>query len=376
MKGFRKMAKITWKYYLAVFLTMMMLVVCDSIFICKDNKIAFMGSGVENQIQEQMSKTTIDATQSWLYTKNLSEAIDDKGTGLTFSGYFMTLVGIIVILCGRNIAFADCRTREFQMTWPVKNTVKILYDYIATLAIILAGGIMQTIFLIVSQTRYNDAVLRIMTERGIMSGTDNIIEAINSELLIYMGTYMLFIVLGYTWIYLSMTLAKNPMFGIVSALITWGSVYFAVDHIRYGIISYFVERNGLVVYEEGNSNVLYGIIESILYPPDYFWGFNGVAYAQGGYSYQHALVVLVLVLLAMLFALLVIAKKRELSKGRFFCVPCADYTFSFLIGVVVTLGLEDYIGYKSVIVGIAVVLIMIGKFHLVSKQSSNQWEVK
>ena len=125
MKGFQKFVKQSWRFYLIVLIIVLFLVICDSVYICRDERIAFTGKNIEQQLAEELDKAEQKQQDTAVLPKgaDLYRTIEDKAGNKTIMGFIMTIIGITIFLGVRQYYFADTRAAEFMETLPEHGNV-------------------------------------------------------------------------------------------------------------------------------------------------------------------------------------------------------------------------------------------------------------
>ncbi len=387
MKSFRRLWNESRRFYLCVLAIVAIFVFADCMWICIDNNVSLLKSEVVQVVQNVLSE---ENGAAMLENRYLSLEYTIIHNGAEF-GLFLTMVGVIGLLFAREIAFTDIRTLEFRCTWPMKNWVREMYDYVAMLGAILFGVLLQTVILLFVQNRYNHLLVEVLAEQGITSKvTDAMVEG-NQYLLIGMSYYLIAIVVSYTWISLGMSLAKNPIVGAIISVVVkvllqlvWGSLGWTVianltsdaaptqSAYYYNDLAYYIESIGdyLLIYE------------------DFFYSVDVSSGTIGGYeetfTVTHWLVTQGIFWVLLMIGIVVCAKKKDLAKGKLLYFPVLGYPLGILVGLGVFVFCVDWFFYNTSIIGLLVVIILsvassIGTCllcHPFSKSQSVRLEVK
>lgn len=379
MKGFQKFVKQSWRFYLIVLIIVLFLVICDSVYICRDEKIAFTGKSIEQQITEQLDKAEQKQQDTAALPQGvcLYSIVEDKANNMEIMGFIMTIIGIMIFLGARQYYFADTRAAEFIGTLPVKKRSLVLYDYFSMLAVILIGGLVQAGILLGCQNRYNRAVVRFWEQRSAGVPEDNMVSLFNDRLLLYMGIYFLFILLVYTWIYIWMTVTRNPIAGEVISLFLYGGCCIAEGFFAWTMFPV----NSYGIY--GDMTRYYDIvdmIETLMSPRAFMENLDEVSGTVAGNNTWMMLALVGLVVLAGIVLLIIVSARRELSRGKLFYFSALNYLFAVLSGIILFAWLADdflydYAGLALVtgILGAVVIYILVRPD---SGKKSVQWEVK
>lgn len=371
MKGFQKFVKQSWDFYLTALLIVLFLVICDSVYICREEGVAFTGKSIEQQVKSELAqdKGAGNIRETLLEGNKLCRAIEDKADSASVMGYYITILGIMVLLAARKYYFTDIRAAEFMETLPVKKSSRVLYDYLSMFAVILAGGLVQAGILLGCQSRYSHAVSAVLGQEG---------NTANDRLLLYMGIYFLFLWLAYTWIYLAMTVTRNPIAGeVIFVLLYWGG-WFVEDYlgwkVGYGVYSGTVDD--MLEY-----NMWYRV-EAFMSPGTFLEELDVATGTVAGNNMWMMTGIVVLLILLGIGLLVMAAGKRDLSRGKLFYFPVLDYLFAVASGAILSAWLADMVFYNYNYEGIALVVGIIGGFlifrlvHPASVKKSAGWEVK
>ena len=379
MKGFQKFVKQSWRFYLIVLIIVLFLVICDSVYICRDEGIAFTGKSIEQQLTEKLNKAEQkqQGTAALPQGVYLYSIIEDKASNVTIMGFIMTIIGIMILLGVRQYYFTDTRAAEFMETLPVKKRSLVMYDYFSMLAVILIGGLVQAGILLGCQNRYNAAVVRVWEQRSAGVPEDNIVSMSNDRLVLYMGIYFLFILLVYTWIYIWMTVTRNPIIGEVISLFLYGGCHIAEEFFAWTMFpvnSYGMDDNLMNYYDTIN------YIEMFMSPSAFLENLDEVSGTAAGYNMWMMLALVGLAVLAGIGLLMIVSARRELSRGKLFYFSLLDYPFAVLLGIILFAWLADgflyyYAGLALAIGCLAAVAVFI-LVHPDSGKRSVRWEVK
>ncbi len=379
MKDFHKLSKATGKLYPAMFLAAVLCMLINTVYLCIDSTGIKVGQSIEQTITTSVNEEKAKNTdQSYTLPEqglDLSEAIRDKGRDLL--GFISAMAGIIFLLVIREISMNDRRTREFELTLPVKKSALVMHEYWFFFILITSMTLLQGVILAVFQKHYNDVWVR-------MSGI-KAPEGFNSipteKLYIYIAFYTVSLLMGFTWIYLGMTICRNSLLGGVISIGTWvGSILIYADsgyQIVYILMDAFVEScpgsansAGNVVsysdhaFELWNSKCFFidNFIESILsvcsrfdYIGDLIEADTSINGVVGGYQdvydfvpYNITLAKYMVILCTILVIGIVLiglaARKRQLSDGgRFSYFAIADYLFALFCGGIWLTFLNEFI---------------------------------
>lgn len=381
MSTFRKLTRESWQFYTGVAVIVLLLVICDSVYICRDANIEFTAKGAEQQLQERIAEAKLAGTTFQVpeYGVDLTSSIEDKADNAELMGFIITIAGIIIMLIARKFYYMDIRAEEFQRTLPVKERSTAMYDYLCMLGIILMGTLVQGAILITGQTCYNRNMMQLAQEYSVGTMQTDAVALANEYLLIYMVCYLLFVLMLYTWIYLGMTIAKNPIIGAVLSVVNWCGLW----ELYY----YFFE-----MYSVNEMYVkISAFVESFFSPSDFFYyleletGTLSSTSVEGsnlnGNSIWINICVMVAALIIGVIFIYVLSGKRELSKGKLFYFPILDYPFAFLCGGLVFFFLNEGVlwyldGLVASGIGFVAAVVICLWIHPFSKKKSEKWEVK
>ncbi|MCM1159425.1 MAG: hypothetical protein NC300_11945 [Bacteroidales bacterium] len=361
MKNFRVLTKESGRFCLAALAVMLFLMLCDAVYILRDNRIALTGQKTDQMIRELIEKEQGQDTEKILQTvgqgKSLEGVINDKAEG----GFLVILLGIMVMLGAKEFYYMDIRAQEYRRTLPVKTVYRVLYGYFSMLGILLVGLLAQGVILLICQNHYNRTVMNLL---GSTAGVpENMVSANGGRFLQYAGIYLLFIVLVYTWMYLGMTLTKNPIAGMaVSLYIWWGCCMLEDEAAEY------------VILAETAESVTF-------YPAEFFWNLNmEEKMLADRYPLDSVIVLLVVSLLVMIALIALAGGEQELSGGKLFYFPVLDYPFAAFSGIVVFMVLVNSICYWcpkiAVIAGLAATVFIWWLLHPQRGKKAECWEVK
>lgn len=370
MAGFIKMTKETWKFYLTVFAIVLFLVMNNTVLICRENNSVYGGKMFRYSMDEDSARE-FTKKNDISFGKNLTEVYVDKVDNYEWLGYIATIMILIVILMAKQFVFIDQRTKEFQISLPVKQLTQVMHDYLFILGILFLGEGIQGGFFLAYQTCYNRKVLETAKMFSISEVNGGMITEANERLLAYMGMYFLFLLIAYTWIYLWMFLTKNPIIGVVAAIGIWWCTYLLLDVIIWNCIS--------EMYAGGNWNPMADCMEWIASMLSPFGFFNRNSLGDGLHSVGQTAIVMLIFWLVMLVLIVIAGLKRELTKGKLFYFPILDYPIAFILGMGIMIYISENFGVLENIVVVAGVILSIVIFILIhpfSVKQSRVWEVQ
>ena len=315
MKDFRKLSEATGRIYLVMFLVAFLCMLSNTAYICIDYSGIHVGESIERKLTESVqSEKAKNADQSYTlpeYGLDFSGSIYDKATEYVF---FLAMAGIIFLLVLRELSVNDIRTREFEQTLPVKKTALVMHEYWFFFLLIVSMNLLQGIILSGFQKHYNNVWIRVAgveTQKGFNSIP-------NEKMWIYLGFYTITLLLGFTWIFLCMTLCRNSLLGILVSVGTWiGSGYI------YWNFNDWLPRN----------NVFDEFIPSILAPTENFGYIDDLIENEYNMTPMGCMAILCVILMIGILLIWVVAKKRQLSNGgQYSYFVTAEYLFALLCG--------------------------------------------
>lgn len=365
MKGFAKLTKVTWQFYLVALIIMLLFTAADSLYVCIEDNSAYGGKLFHYSMEEDSAEQFLEKNGGILYSgKDISVVYCDKARDYEVFGYHLMLLLLIVIILLKQCVFMDVRTAEFQRTFPVKQWVQVLHDYLAVLGIIVLPALLQLGIFVAYQTTYNTETLKTAELFSITGGSEAIIAQSNEHLLLFWGIYFLYVAVAYTWIYVGMLLAKNPIVGVVLSIIAKVGVYNLIEIWQF-------------YYREPDANFLYAleyIVEYISSPQEAF-GLNTDTLMEGDSQMILATVCGLLGMIVLsLFLMHFVSERRELSKGKVLYFPILDYPLCLLVGLLIF----SWFGYMPIhlIMGMIAVVIIFVLIHPWSSGKRTVLEVK
>lgn len=373
MKDIKKLAKETWKFYLGVLIVVLLFVLCDSIYQCRDNRLLYGGQMFSYEIGLAELKT-IQTNVNYVYGADLTRVIVNKVNGYDFWGFYIVLTGICVMLGFRHFAFMGKRAREFELALPVKKATRVLYDYVLFIFIFFAGAILRLGIFLIYQINYNHKISEALLTYKSGELKENAVSMANYRMFCYIGCYLLFIILVFSIIYLGMQLCRNVFIGGITACTVWViSAFYIYDILASAMYWY---------YWAEKEEKYYALVAGV--NPSAFFDKLSIAHGKivwGGYNGQFVpLIVGFCVILAV--CIFLSAKYKEESKGKLFCFPWLDYPFAFCIGLLVYLiNLETWIYYTDspiigLIISMFVAVVVCLLIHPMSHKKQEKWRVK
>lgn len=383
MKDYIKLSKVTGKLYLAMLAAALVCMLIDTIFVCVDKTNVHIGESIVNRINSEISEAKSKSADNTYtlpdYGLDFSNEISYKvsfGFGSGF-GFYVAMAGIIFLLFVRHMLLPDIRSREFEMTFPVKRSSLIMHEYWFFFILIMGLSIIQGVIFGLYQTHYNKAWLRVSGKK--VSGS--FIGIPNERLFIYVAVYSIVLLLAFTWIYLWMTMSKNPLLGIVvagliwfvsnacmlpdliSELITYIFVGpYPLDYDSFGnILNYnadkFLDWQNMHYIIEQISNIIFNphMIFDYIDDPIYYAmvaNENGIGIRSDenivmeGVSLVIMIMILVVMLLIGIIAIRVLSGRKQLTNGgRIFNFRFAEWLFAIYTAFIWFIFTTDLLSY-------------------------------
>lgn len=381
MNRLHRLSKVTGKLYLAMFLAALVCMLINTLYICVDRSGVRPGESIESKITADINEA-IKGSENNSYALpvtglDMSEGISDKMDEMF--GFLAAMAGIVFLLFMREISFTDTRTREFEQTLPVKKTTLVMHEYWFFFVLILGVTLLQGFVLMGYQTHYNEVWVR---TAGIAAptGFNSVPEG---KLFVYILMYAFSLIIGYTWIYLGMTVCRNSLLGGAASIGMWAGMVFAYDNLGYGLADFLtriiaggypgtVGVNGELIPDGGLTGMVWeqkryfidGVIELILEPQYRFWYLrdiinhqtygNGIRYIfnritaipEDDMSFVAAIGIMAAALIIGIVLIWIAAKTRQLSKGgRLSYFTAVEYMAALLCGLVWYVFLTEYLAY-------------------------------
>ncbi|MBQ9983088.1 MAG: hypothetical protein IJP29_00710 [Lachnospiraceae bacterium] len=368
MKDCKKLWNVSRYFYLGVLLLATLVVLLDCVFICHDKDIHITRSGMERYVVEQQSLGYLTPIFS-----DLEELPLDKGSNYDLNGMFVSVCGIVLILFAKELCYSDSRTREFRRVWPVRNWVRELYDYIMVLAIIVYSNVLQFVVLLLCQNRSNSLLLSVVTGQGVtITGEQAIWAQANEAFACNMLFYMMAMIINYTWIYLGMSVTKNPLLGAGLAIVVKSCVWWIGETLFYSLsmkelLDYFLPN--MYTFLNFNYQRKYGMTE--IYMGEQFYTV----------SWSQWFAITIGILAVAVIMIIVFAKYKDMAKGKIFYFVGLDILFAFVVGLgFFAFWLEwfDFLYYElvSLILSLVVVVVVSCLTHAFSASKRLKLEVK
>lgn len=376
MRGFTKMTKVTWRFYLVALIFMLLLTVADSIYVCKEDNSAYNGKLFHYGMEEDSKEKFIEKTGGGLNSgKDIAYIYCDKANWYEIFGYPVLLFILTVILLLKQCVFMDVRTAEFQRTFPVKQWVQVLHDYLSVLGIMILSALLQLGIFLAYQTSYNMEILKTAKAFSIAGGSKEIITQANGHLLQLWGMYFLYVALAYTWIYVGILLAKNPIMGAVLSVIVVAGINTCIDvwSRNYYNNPSWLDMDSVEWAKVDSVNRIKDIVEYIIFPQTAFSINTDTLMERNSHMVSVIAWAMVGIIALFIILMILLGKRRDLSRGKLLYFPILDYPLCFLIGMAVFGWGEDL---PYLLTGIAVAVISFLLIHPWPRGKRNVLEVK
>ncbi len=362
MKGFRRLFEESRRFYLCLLAIIVVFILADCMLICHDREVSLTKSGME-----QMVQTTLAEENGVSIVENQYLSLEDiaKERGTELFGLFVVMLGVMGMLFAREIAFTDVRTQEFRNTWPIKNWVRELYDYIAMLVVIVLGFVAETIILLLVQIRYNSLLVDVLTGQGITSKVTEEMSTSNQYLLISMTCYIIAIVASYTWISLGMSLAKNSIAGALISVVVKCILQLVWTCFAWSVVASLTSDANptqSIYYYNDFADSIEEIGCVLLIHQEFFYGMDvrtGIIGGYGdGFKISHWMLAQVVICILLIVCLVISAKKKDLSKGKLLYFPVLGYPLGILVGLGVFLICDEWFWWDTNGLEIVVSLVL------------------
>lgn len=323
MKGFIRLTKEAWRFYVAAFGIALIFVVSNDIYLMRQYKE-----------EAALANALMD----------MAHVFYDKMDGYDLVSFWVALAGIVLLLFIRHFSFVDKRVMEFQMFWPVKKRTLVIHDYVCTLAVLAGEWLVTMVSFSTAQGLCNQALIgkhTVLREEAEQAGR---------QLWEYGSFYLLYLVLIFSLLYLGIIICRNGIAGMVVIGLCW------VDALFLGDIC--------------QNEVLYDMV----YPTGFF------DYVQRSTKAECRDMLIILVGALILTDVLIVlaAQQRELSKGKWFYFSWIDYCCIVLSGVLLAFILVDSFWIALPIGLLAGISVSGGLLYLRGRgnEKVGRWEVK
>lgn len=323
MKGFLRLTREAWRFYVAAFGIALILVVSNDIYLISQYK---KDAAAGNEL--------IDMAFTFY----------DKADGYDLVSFWVALAGIVLFLFARHFSFVDKRTMEFQMFWPIKKRTIVIHDYVCSLAVLVVTWLVTIVSFSVTQGAYNQVLI------GKNAALKGEAEQAGRLLWEYGSFYLLYLVLIFSLLYLGIIICRNGIAGMVFMGLCWGAAnIFEAIYLNEGWY-YLLHPEHVLDYvqrsSEAESRELFIVLAGAVILTD------------------------VLIVLA--------AQRRELSKGKWFYFSWIDYCCIVLSGVLSAFILKDLFWIAPLVALFAGISVSGGLLYLRGRGNgkAESWEVK
>lgn len=399
MEGLKRLFAQSKRFYLCLFLLVCVCILYDCLINFVDYRM--VDSVKVTQQKEYLDNPEPETLFQNTYISCAGEMLNRVTEWERIVLYGVVLVEILFLLAGTQLVFADERMKEFQSTWPVKNWIRELYHYVSILGVLLSGIFLQLLILLGIQNRYNYMLMDVVgadRQNDLVSG---LLKTSNQELVRVMLYYMLVVAVLYSWIYLGMCIAKKPVIGVIGSLTIWNGIVYVCEEWNW----YFASRDVVHYMVDGELGyklqlylhkfrmiiacLLSNDVAKTCYQPDkrcfQMWCFDS---EESIYSVSTWIFLKILLWVLFVLAIVLVAWKKDLAKGRVFYFSGLNVVFSLFAGIVggtvwarqlVLRGVKDIAGYDCVSIifmGVVTMLVTLLVLQPRSVKKKNCLEVK
>ena len=370
VKGFIKLSKEYRKFYLPVLVIIVLLMLFDTAWIISDNNLSYKGSVWNYRMEQDSQDTFLEKNIRYLERgKDYEAAIAEKMDWNVF-GFVPTLFILVLVTLLKRAIFEDRSFMEHQMLLPVKQLTKVLHDYVSAIALLLVITIGQGGILLAVQSAYNRQLIEAAKSFSVENISESIVAAANDRLMLQIGFYSFYLLLWFTWIFLGMTVTRNPIVGIAVSWLTWYSVseflypmqsLFDKTENDYNRCAYFLDR-----------------LSDSLSPYEWYWKYE---YHQNDFAqWRDTALIMGGLFIIFLVLILLFGKNIELSRGKLFYFPFLDYPFSIMCGYFFIIVLEEWLGLYiepwMLLAGYILAVLICLWIHPISNDKQIRLEVK
>lgn len=354
MKGFVKLTKETWKFYLAVLAVSLLLVISNSLYLCSEMKFKYVND------------------QSSFHPDGVvfNSLIKDKAENNDLLGFYVVVAGIVLVLLMRHFVFITQRTREFQNFLPVKHRTWVIHDFVFLTGIITISFLAMTGIFLAAQTGYNCDMLEAAKLHHIEGMQDDLVTTANAAMLQCILYYFIFVIFALSLIYLGMLVCRNNLIGEIAIIAVWQVLSGCLNQIYYGGV-YTDEGN----VGAGNRSIKW--LAAAIDPSIFFnWESEGRKECSS---------ILLTLGFTICFILLIVAAagKIELSRGKLFYFSPLKYLFYAFFGVLAAFGVSNeaitpemsVVSFISTIIALTVIFILCAVYSK-KQRLTKEWEVK
>ncbi len=316
MGEYRYFLKQTKKFFGGIMVVAFVLVIFDVMFLGYDAGIAFTGVSmqqkIERSIDEQVShKSFILPEKGESLVSDVQSKVWEPGP-LCFAFVMILSFGALLIF---DITYQKGKTKEFVKTLPIRDRKWILCPFFIMLGVIVGSQLLETLFFLAIQTRYNHILADVIVKKGLGTVASEFVSVANKELIVTMLSYTMILVAGFIWLYFWMLVTRYKLLGGVLAVGIASFIQNIVDTIYWEL--YVDSLAGL----ENGSDIWYRSVYGTL-----------------------CAVCIVIGSLLIVF----LAGRVELSKGRIFYFTSVDIVVCMLAAVAFFAGQSfDYLFESS-----------------------------
>lgn len=346
MKGFVKLTKETWRFYLAVLAVSLLLVISNSLYLCSEMKFKYVND-----------ESSFHSDGVVFYS-----LIEDKADNSDLLGFYVVVAGIVLILLIRHFVFITQRTREFQNLLPVKHRTWVIHDFVFLAGIITISFFGMTWVFLAAQTRYNRDMLEAAKLHHIEGMKDDIVMTANTVMLRGILYYFIFVLFALSLLYLGMLVCRNNLIGGITTITVWRVLSGCLNKIYY-------------YAGEGNRSIKW--LAASIDPSVFFERSEGWL--------KECSSILLTLGFTICFVLLIVAAagKIELSRGKLFYFSPLKYLFYAFWGVLAAFGVsseavtpeKSVVSFVSTIIVLTVIFILCGVYSK-KQRLTKEWEVK
>lgn len=387
MKDLKKIISISKKFYICVFSVLCIFVIFDCIDVIKYNNFLEYDSGIKYLVDKEINKYEFDVQYQFdEYRMNGAKIFADRLCGLagTYSAYWYTLLGVLLILLLRNYTLTKTKNSVFSDTLSDNKVAWELHDFFATVMCFLGAYLIQTVIMIKTQTKNNMMVADYFGEHLNSSYVTEVIESSNRTLIFTMLYYLMTIIMFYTWVYLWMKLSKNPLIGVGIALFIYKSINYVLTIVitrMEAVWEVITSKSYTEMPQEFRQKLVNAVsLKSLLVDGEarYHYDENSKKIiffdTMKFLSVNKWIMIKIIFMIVMLLIIVLVAKKRELTKGKLLCFSILDYVLAGHVGVVIYFfAMEHLVPYEtmtrtsgmniSVLIGIIAAVIIFLLIH-------------
>ena len=201
-----------------------------------------------------------------------------------------------------------------------------VYDYLSGVVIITLGVLVFAGLLLHYQTGLNENIQEAAMQYGIINLHENMVSLANERLTVYLIAYYIILVLLYTFLTFFVTITKNAIAGVIFAGVFGGSFYGFFGELFYDFYYELVLQRDIVspleVMERLERNGCTTVDTS-------FWEVMGIYVA---------------IIMILIVGIYVVAKTKDLSRGKIFCSNLMELAFILLLFILGAIVIGELIG--------------------------------